>query len=196
MVQIIGSVVVAASVFGGFLWSGGHLLALWHPSEIVVICGAALGAFMISNPPKVSKQAFAQALALPKGARYQRDEYVDLLKLVYDILVKMRKEGLLAIEADIEKPEESALFKKYPNVLEDHHMVTFITGCLLLVLQPLAFHDASQLVIPFRTYCESVKNWTSQPSFNALSASTAACSSMRLLVVAGEPPEISLQCLS
>jgi chemotaxis protein MotA len=134
MIQIIGSVVVAVSVFGGFLWSGGHLLALWHPSEIVVICGAALGAFMISNPPKVSKQAFAQALALPKGARYQRDEYVDLLKLVYDILVKMRKEGLLAIEADVEKPEESALFKKYPNVLEDHHMVVFITDCLRLIV--------------------------------------------------------------
>ncbi len=67
---------------------------------------------------------------MPKGARYQRDDYVDLLKLVYDILVKMRKEGLLAIEADIEKPEESALFKKYPKILDDHHMVVFITDCL------------------------------------------------------------------
>jgi hypothetical protein len=122
MIQIIGSVVVAVCVFGGYMWSGGHIAALWHPSEIVIICGAALGAFMISNPPKVSKQAFTQALQLPKGARYQRDDYVDLLKLVYDILVKMRKEGLLAIEADVEKPEDSPLFKKYPKVLEDHHM--------------------------------------------------------------------------
>lgn len=134
MIQIIGSLVVLGCVLGGFLWSGGHILHLWHPSEIVIIVGAAFGAFLISNPFKVSKAAFRQAISLPKGPRYSRDDYVDLLKLVYDILVKMRKEGLLAIEADVEKPEESPLFKKYPKVLEDHHMVTFITDCLRLIV--------------------------------------------------------------
>ena len=134
MIQVVGSVVVLLCVFGGYLLEGGHILALWHPTEILIIVGAALGAFLTSNPLKVSKQAFQQAIALPKGARYQRDDYVDLLKLVYDILMKMRKEGLLAIEADIEKPEESALFKKYPKILEDHHMVVFITDCLRLIV--------------------------------------------------------------
>lgn len=134
MLQIIGSVVVLACVLGGFMWSGGEILALWHPSEIVIIVGAALGAFMTSNPPKVSKQAFAQALALPKGARYGKDDYVMLLKLIYEILMKVRKEGLLAIEADLEKPEESKLFQQYPVVLEDHHMVVFITDCLRLMV--------------------------------------------------------------
>ena len=134
MIQIIGSVVVLACVLGGFVLEGGHLLALWHPTEILIIVGAALGAFLTSQPLKVSKAAFSQALALPKGVRYKRDDYVDLLKLVYDILVKMRKEGLLAIESDIEKPEDSALFKKYPKILDDHHMVVFITDCLRLIV--------------------------------------------------------------
>src|SRR5687768_5737842 len=99
MLQILGSVVVVGCVLGGFVLEGGHILALWHPTEILIIVGAALGAFMTSNPPKVSKAAFTQALAIPKGPRYKRDDYVTLLKLIYDILMKVRKEGLLAIEA-------------------------------------------------------------------------------------------------
>jgi len=134
MLQIIGSVVVLVCVLGGFLMEGGHILSLWHPSEIIIIIGAALGAFLTSNPTKVVKGAFAGALALPKGPRYGRDDYVQLLKLLYDILMKIRKEGVMAIEADLEQPEKSPLFKKYPKVLDDHHMVPFITDCLRLIV--------------------------------------------------------------
>lgn len=134
MLQVLGSIVVVLSVFGGFVLEGGKLLALWHPFEILIIVGAALGAFMTSNPPKISKDAFKQALAIPKGARYQRGEYVLLLKLIYDILMKVRKEGLLAIEADLENPQDSPLFQQYPVVLADHHMVEFITDCLRLMV--------------------------------------------------------------
>jgi chemotaxis protein MotA len=134
MLQILGSIVVVGCVLGGFILEGGKILALWHPTEILIIVGAALGAFMTSNPPKISKAAFKQALAIPKGARYGREDYVTLLKLIYDILMKVRKEGLLAIEADLEKPEESKLFQQYPIVLDDHHMVVFITDCLRLMV--------------------------------------------------------------
>jgi chemotaxis protein MotA len=134
MFQIIGSVVVVGCVLGGFVLEGGHILALWHPTEILIIVGAALGAFMTSNPPKLTKLAFKQALSVHKGSRYKREEYVTLLKLIYDILMKVRKEGLLAIEADLEKPEESKLFQQYPVVLDDHHMVVFITDCLRLMV--------------------------------------------------------------
>ena len=134
MIQIVGTVVVFGCVFGGFILEGGHLLALWHPTEILIIVGSALGAFLISNPIKISKAAFAGAIALPKGARYKREDYVALLKLVYDILMKIRKDGVMAIEADLEKPESSAIFKKYPAVLADHHMVVFITDCLRLIV--------------------------------------------------------------
>jgi len=134
MIQIIGTVVVFGCVFGGFVLEGGKLASLWHPTEILIIVGAAIGAFLISNPPKIAKDAVRLAIALPKGPRYKREDYVSLLKLIYEILSKVRKDGLLAIEADIEKPEDSALFQKYPVVLGDHHMVVFITDCLRLMV--------------------------------------------------------------
>ncbi|MEY4760687.1 MAG: flagellar motor stator protein MotA [Pseudomonadota bacterium] len=133
MFAIIGTLVVLGSVLGGFLASGGSILLLWHPLEVVIICGAALGAFLISNPIKVVKASFAGAIGLLKGARYGRTEYIQLLKLIYDILVMARKDGVLAIEKHIENPEQSDIFKRYPFVLADHHMMEFITDCLRLI---------------------------------------------------------------
>jgi chemotaxis protein MotA len=130
---IIGTLVVIGSVFGGFMMGGSSLLLLWHPLEIVVIIGAALGAFLISNPLKVVKESFSGAIGLVKGPRYGKEEYIQLLKLVYDILVMARKEGVLALERHIEDPEKSEVFKKYPVVLGDHHMLEFITDCLRLI---------------------------------------------------------------
>ncbi len=133
MLAIIGTLVVLGSVLGGYVAGGSSLLLLWHPLEIVIICGAALGAFLISNSMKVVKDAFTGALGLVKGPRYGREEYIQLLKLVYDILVMARKEGVLAIERHIEDPEKSEIFKKYPGILADHHMIEFITDCLRLI---------------------------------------------------------------
>ncbi len=129
------------------MMAGGNLLLLWHPSEIVVIIGAALGAFMTSNPLKVVKGAFTNALALFKKPRYERSDYVDILKLVYDLLTKARKEGLLAIEQDIEDPAKSATFSKYPTIMGDHHMIEFITDCLrLMVSGNLDPHELESLL--------------------------------------------------
>src|SRR6185295_3096699 len=140
-------IVVLGCVVGGFVLEGGHILALWHPTEILIIVGAALGAFMTSNPPKIVKAAFKGAIMLPKGPRYKREDYVTLLKLVYDILIKIRKEGVMAIENDLETPDKSALFKKYPKILDDHHMVVFITDCLrLMVGGNLDAHELESLL--------------------------------------------------
>jgi chemotaxis protein MotA len=134
MFMLLGTAVVLGCVAVGFIASGGHLLALWHPMEIVIILGAALGAFMISNPMKVVKSSFGGALGMLKGPRYKREDYVALLKLLYDVLVKIRKDGMLAIEADVENPAKSELFKKYPRITADHHMLEFITDCLRLMV--------------------------------------------------------------
>jgi chemotaxis protein MotA len=134
MLLIIGSVVVLVSVFAGFVLEGGHILALWHPFEIMIICGSALGAFLVSNPLKVVKASFVGTIGLLKGPRFRREDYVDLLKLIYDILVKIRKSGMLAVEADVEAPEKSQLFSQYPRILADHHMLEFITDCLRLMV--------------------------------------------------------------
>ena len=133
MFFLIGSVVVVVCVVVGFLMAGGNLLLLWHPSEIIVICGAALGAFMTSNPLKVVKRSFACAIGLIKPSRYRRQDYVDLLKFLYDVLMKVRKEGMMSIEADTENPRESKLFQAYPSILADEHMTEFITDCLRLM---------------------------------------------------------------
>ncbi len=92
-----------------------------------------MGAFLISNPLKVVKRAFSGALGLFGKPRYGRDEYIRLLKLIYDILVMARKDGVLAIERHIEEPGKSDIFKKYPTVTADHHMMEFITDCLRLI---------------------------------------------------------------
>jgi chemotaxis protein MotA len=133
VLAIVGTIVVVGSVLGGFLAGGSSILLLWHPLEVLVICGGALGAFLISNPIKVVKSAFSGALGLFGAPRYGRAEYILLLKLVYDILVMARKDGVLAIERHIEDPNKSEIFKKYPKILSDHHMMEFITDCLRLI---------------------------------------------------------------
>jgi chemotaxis protein MotA len=134
MLAIVGTVVVLLCVVGPFVMEGSSVLLLWHPLEVITIVGAAFGAFLISNPMKVVKAAFAAAIGLVKGPKFKREDYVDLLKLLYDILVKIRKSGMLAIEGDVEHPEKSKLFTDYPRILADHHMVEFITDCLRLII--------------------------------------------------------------
>lgn len=133
MLPIIGTVVVLGSILIGYLATGSSVLLLWHPLEVLIIIGSALGAFLISNPMKVVKAAFSGAIGLVKGIRYGRPEYIQLLKLIYDILVVARKEGLLALEEHVEEPLKSSIFKKYPVIMADHHMMEFITDCLRLI---------------------------------------------------------------
>lgn len=131
---ILGSVIVMAAVLGGFMAHGGQLLAIWQPYEIVIICGAALGAFIISNPMKVVIKAFKAIPSLMAGPKYKKQDYLDLLALLYDLFSKARKEGLMGIEPDIEEPEESAVFQKYPRILKNHHAVEFISDYMRLVV--------------------------------------------------------------
>ncbi|TWI66632.1 chemotaxis protein MotA [Pseudoduganella lurida] len=134
MLVIIGYVVVCASVFGGFAMAGGHLAALFQPLELLMIGGAAVGAFFVGNNGKSIKATLAALPSLLKGSRYTKDLYMDLMSLLFDILSKVRKEGLMSIEGDIETPEQSPLFSKYPSVLEDHHVVEFMTDYLRLMV--------------------------------------------------------------
>jgi chemotaxis protein MotA len=134
MFVIIGFVTVIASVLIGFLASGGKLLLLWHPFEVVLICGSALGAFIASNPVKIIKNTGTDIVALFKKPVYDREAYLDLLRLLNDLLNKLRKEGVMGIEADCERPTDSAIFKRYPKILADHHMMEFICDCLRLII--------------------------------------------------------------
>ncbi len=134
MLVIIGYIIVCASVFGGFAASGGHLASLFQPLELVMIGGAALGAFFVGNNGKSIKATMKALPTLFKGSRYNRALYMDLMTLLFEILSKVRKEGLMSIEGDIEKAEDSPIFSKYPNILADHHIVEFMTDYLRLMV--------------------------------------------------------------
>jgi chemotaxis protein MotA len=134
LLPLVGLIVVIGSVAAGFLLSGGNLLLLWHPTEIIIICGAALGSFVMSNPRKVLVDTARGVVSLFKPPRYGKDSYVDLLRLLNDLLTKMRKEGVIGIESDCERPHESALFKRYPNILQDRRTMEFICDCLRLII--------------------------------------------------------------
>ena len=134
MLVIIGYIVVCASVFGGFALAGGHLAALFQPVELLMIGGAALGAFLVGNNNKAIKATLAALPSLFKGSRYTKELYMELMSLLFEVLSKVRKEGLMSIEGDIDKPEESPLFSKYPAVLADHHIVEFMTDYLRLMV--------------------------------------------------------------
>lgn len=134
MLVIIGYVVVLVGVFGGYAAAGGHLAALFQPLELVMIGGGAIGAFIVGNNGKTLKATLAALPSLFKGSRYTKDLYMELMSLLFDVLSKVRKEGLMSIEGDIDSPEQSPLFSKYPSVLEDHHIVEFMTDYLRLMV--------------------------------------------------------------
>jgi chemotaxis protein MotA len=129
-----GYIIILAAVLGGFIWAGGHVVSLWQPSELVMIGGAAVGAFVCGNSSKAIKATLKALPTVFKGSHYSKDMYMELMALLFDVLSKVRKEGLMSIEADIEKPEDSPLFSKYPMVLADHHIVEFMTDYLRLMV--------------------------------------------------------------
>lgn len=134
MLVIVGALVVLGCVLGGFLATHGHLLALWQPYEMLIICGGALGAFLIANPMKIVKSAGSELLGLIKGPRYKREDYIDLLSLLYDIFSAVRKSGLLGLEEHVEDPQASSIFSAYPRLIREHHLIDFITDCLRLMV--------------------------------------------------------------
>lgn len=131
---IVGIVLVLGCVAGGFVLSHGHLASLWQPYELLVIGGAAFGAFVIANPGKVIKAVAKNLPSLFKGSPYNKAYYLDALALIYDLLTKARKEGMMSLEADVEDPEKSAIFGKYPKMLHNHHAVEFLTDYLRLMV--------------------------------------------------------------
>ncbi len=134
MLILIGFLVVILSVVGGYVASHGKIAALWQPFELVIIGGAAFGAFLVSTPLKTVKETFSAAIGTLKGPRYQRQDYLDVLSLLYELLNKARREGFMSLEEHVENPGNSPLFANYPKVMADHHLLDFITDCLRLMI--------------------------------------------------------------
>lgn len=147
MLVLIGALVVLGCVLGGFVLSHGQILALWQPYELLIIGGGAIGAFLSANPAKVVKGAMRDAVGLLKGPKYKKQDYVDLLSMLYDLFSLIRKEGLMGVEEHIENPQTSSLFSAYPRLVREHHLIEFTTDCLrLMVGGSMNPHELEQLL--------------------------------------------------
>lgn len=131
---IVGAVIVIGCILGGYVLEHGHLAALFQPVELLIIGGAAFGAFFISHPMPVIKKALGGIPGLLKGSPYSKARYMELLALMYALFVKIRKDGLIALEADIEEPANSAIFTQFPGITSDHHALDFICDYFRLMV--------------------------------------------------------------
>ena len=149
MFVIIGWLLALACIFGVFIAHGGNISVVLHalPFEMTTIFGAAIGGMLATNPPKVMKATMKGLGDCFKGSKYTKARYMELLALLYDILQKARKEGLMSIEKDVEDPHSSPLFQKYPTVGNDHHVTEFITDYLrMMVSGNLNAHEIESLM--------------------------------------------------
>jgi chemotaxis protein MotA len=131
---IIGMVVVIAAVLGGFLMERGPLLVLMQPAELIIIGGAAAGTLLIANPLRLLKEIAARAAGVFGKAHNGKEAYLAAFKMMYELLGKARRSGMLAIEADIEAPAESPIFQANPKFLKQQHLCDFVCDTLRLAV--------------------------------------------------------------
>lgn len=149
MFVIIGWLLALGCVFGVYIVHGGNIGVILKalPFEMITIFGAAVGAFLANNQMKVVKSCIKGIGLCFKGSKFSKARYMELLALLYDILQKARKEGLMSIEKDVEEPHSSPLFQKYPTVGNDHHVTEFVTDYLrMMVSGNLNAHEIESLM--------------------------------------------------
>lgn len=144
---IIGTIVIFASLLGGFILHGGKVMALFQPYEILIIGGAAFGAMVISNPISLTLGVIKSTGALFTPSKFDKLMYLNLLNLMFDLFSKARREGLMAMEADIDDPSSSPIFSAYPQILKDHHAIDFICDYLRIMISgSMATHELEALI--------------------------------------------------
>jgi chemotaxis protein MotA len=134
MFAIIGIIAVFGAVIGGFLMEKGHLLVLMQPSELVIIGGAALGTLLIGNPLHVIRNIGISIVRVVTGKSISRQHYIDSLRMMFILFTRARKEGMTAIELDIEEPEKSQTFSRYPSFLNNHHVRDFVCDTMRMAI--------------------------------------------------------------
>ncbi|MGA8868129.1 MAG: flagellar motor stator protein MotA [Candidatus Sulfotelmatobacter sp.] len=146
MFAIIGIVVVFGAVVAGYLMEHGNLRVLLQPAELIIIGGAAMGTVLIANPLHILKKIAAGVGVVFGGSKYTKQAYIDSLKMMYDLLNKARKDGLMALEGDVEEPDKSPVFSKSPAVLKNHHVRDFVCDSLRMAITGVDAFDLDQLL--------------------------------------------------
>ncbi len=196
MFSLIGFLVVIVAVIGGYILEKGPLAVLVQPAELVIIGGAAVGALLAANPMHIILQIVAGLKGLLKPAAFSKESYLQTFRMCYELLNKARKDGLMGLEGDIEEPEKSEIFKRYPDFLKDHHTRDFICDTLRMAVlggvdpfdmdqlmeidMEVAHHEASQPVTALATMADSL------PGLGIVAAVLGVVISMSAL---GGPPE-------
>ena len=150
MLAVVGIVIVFGAIIGGYVLEHGNLAVLVQPAEFVIIGGAAIGSLTIMCSPKLMVAILKSFPGMLKGNKMNKKKYLELLGLLYVIFSKVRKEGVLTIETEIEKPKESKLFSEYPVVAKDHHLLDFICDNLrvfVIGIKPMELEDMMDMEI-------------------------------------------------
>ena len=145
MFQIIGIVLLFGLVFGSFLMSGGKMDVILHaaPHELMAILGAGVAAFLIANSMGVIKGSLGGLGKCFAGPKWKKQDYKDLLSLLFQLTKTMKSKGVIALESHIEKPGESSIFQKYPKIMKDHFAIDFI--CDTLRMMTMNLEDPHQI---------------------------------------------------
>jgi chemotaxis protein MotA len=147
MFTIIGILVVFGAVVAGHLMEHGNMLVLVEPAELIIIGGAGIGTILIANPVHILKKLTGGITGTFKGSSYTQERYMQTLKMMYELFMRARKDGLMALETDSDNPEQSAIFSKYPNFLKDHHALACVCDSVRMAssggIEPF---DADQMI--------------------------------------------------
>jgi chemotaxis protein MotA len=147
MFAIVGILVVLGCIAGGYLMEKGNLLVLMQPAELLIILGAAIGTVLIGNPPHLLKAIVSSVLLVFKGGRYTASFYLDTLKFLNHFFSASRKNGLTALEKDLDEPDKSALFKAHPNFSGDKETMHFFCDTVRSLLAGgIEIHDLDQVM--------------------------------------------------
>lgn len=196
MFAIIGILLVFGAVIGGFLMEKGHIQVLIQPAELLILGGAAIGTLLVANPLHIIKGIIGGLTGVLGGSKFNKARYLSTLKMMYQFLNKVRKEGLLSVENDVEKPHESTIFKEYPEFLKDHHAEHFVCDTLRMAItggvepfdmdqmmeldMEVHHHDASQPIAALSTVADAL------PGLGIVAAVLGVVITMGAL---GGPPE-------
>ena len=146
MFGLIGILVVFGAVLGGYLMEHGHIRVLLQPAELLIIGGAATGTVLIANPLHILKQIASGISGVFTGSKFTKQRYLDTLKMTYDLLNKARRDGLMALENDVEEPAKSPLFSKCPAFLNDHHIRDYFCDTMRMAISGVEAFDLDQLL--------------------------------------------------
>jgi len=196
MFAIIGILIVFGAVAAGYLMEHGNLKVLMQPAELVIIGGAAIGTVLVANPLHILKKIAAGFGGVFGGSKFTKQRYLETLKMMYDLLNKARKDGLVALEADVEDPTKSPVLSKYPAFLKDHHVRDFVCDTMRMAVSggvepfdldqmmeldmDVHHHDSSQPVQALSTMADSL------PGLGIVAAVLGVVITMGAL---GGPPE-------